>query len=238
MNLRTKISDWLSKPVSIAPLVTLRVIVGAMLVFSTVRFWALGCVGARLTLSQQRTDNMNSARWDQAEIDAIRADLQKVLAGQMQGAGPGGDGLKIAEVALLHYAGQSYDVPVADADLDDVHELGRQFHAAHEALFGFFTDEPWELSAIRTTLTDMAAKDIATNAETRSGDPMIGTRASTFRQGGTQPTAIFDRGRLPVGTSMAGPAIIEDEWSTIIVPPHDRFEVDGLGHIHIEVGEG
>lgn len=35
---------WLSRPVSIAPLVTLRVIVGAMLAFSTTRFWALGWI--------------------------------------------------------------------------------------------------------------------------------------------------------------------------------------------------
>lgn len=35
---------WLDEPVSIAPLVTLRVIVGAMLLFSTLRFMALGWV--------------------------------------------------------------------------------------------------------------------------------------------------------------------------------------------------
>jgi len=39
-----KRTEWLSRPVSIAPLVTLRVIIGAMLVFSTVRFWALGWI--------------------------------------------------------------------------------------------------------------------------------------------------------------------------------------------------
>ncbi|MBL7797763.1 MAG: HTTM domain-containing protein [Saprospiraceae bacterium] len=38
------IRKWLSGPVSIAPLVTLRVIVGAMLTFSTARFWALGWI--------------------------------------------------------------------------------------------------------------------------------------------------------------------------------------------------
>lgn len=35
---------WLHRPVSIAPLATLRVVMGAMLLFSTLRFWALGWI--------------------------------------------------------------------------------------------------------------------------------------------------------------------------------------------------
>ncbi|MDO8971420.1 MAG: HTTM domain-containing protein [Saprospiraceae bacterium] len=38
------IRSLLQKPVSIAPLVTLRVVIGAMLLFSTLRFWALGWI--------------------------------------------------------------------------------------------------------------------------------------------------------------------------------------------------
>jgi hypothetical protein len=44
MTTTTNIKNWLSQPVGIAPLVTLRVVVGAMLVFSTLRFWALGWI--------------------------------------------------------------------------------------------------------------------------------------------------------------------------------------------------
>lgn len=40
----TNIRNWLTQPVGIAPLVTLRVIIGAMLVFSTLRFWVLGWI--------------------------------------------------------------------------------------------------------------------------------------------------------------------------------------------------
>lgn len=35
---------WLHRPVSIAPLVTLRVVMGGMLLFSTLRFWAMGWI--------------------------------------------------------------------------------------------------------------------------------------------------------------------------------------------------
>lgn len=38
------VQRFLHKPISIAPLVTLRVVIGAMLLFSTIRFWALGWI--------------------------------------------------------------------------------------------------------------------------------------------------------------------------------------------------
>lgn len=199
---------------------------------------ALGCVTAKMTLSQQRTVNIKSVFWDQAEVDAIRRDLRQVVSKQMLTSSHKEGNLKTTEVALIHYSGQSYDVPVPNANLDDVQALGRQFHAAHDELFGFFTDEPWELSAIRTTVEDVALKTAQTDVSAIGGNPEIGLRDCTFREGGTQRTAILDRSRLPVGKVIAGPAIIEDEWSTIIVPPNDTFEADSFGHIHIQVGEG
>lgn len=44
MAITTNIRNWLSQPVSIAPLVTLRVVIGVMLLFSTIRFTVLGWV--------------------------------------------------------------------------------------------------------------------------------------------------------------------------------------------------
>ena len=38
------LTDWLNRPVSIAPLVTFRLVFGAVMVFSTLRFWYLGWI--------------------------------------------------------------------------------------------------------------------------------------------------------------------------------------------------
>ena len=40
----SSIADWLQAPVSIAPLVTFRLVFGAVMVFSTLRFWYLGWI--------------------------------------------------------------------------------------------------------------------------------------------------------------------------------------------------
>ena len=46
-------------------------------------------------------------------------------------------------------------------------------------------------------------------------------------------TPRFDRDRLPPGLQIAGPAIVEDAWSTIVVPPGYVLRADAMGHLWI-----
>jgi N-methylhydantoinase A len=45
-----------------------------------------------------------------------------------------------------------------------------------------------------------------------------------------------DRGALPAGRPIEGPALIEDEWSTTVVYPGQRAAADALGNLVIETG--
>jgi N-methylhydantoinase A len=46
----------------------------------------------------------------------------------------------------------------------------------------------------------------------------------------------YDRSLLPAGAPIAGPALIEDEWSTTVVYPGQRAAADRLGNLVIETG--
>jgi N-methylhydantoinase A len=37
------------------------------------------------------------------------------------------------------------------------------------------------------------------------------------------------------GQRFDGPAVVEDAWSTVVVPPGAALTVDARGHLHIEV---
>ena len=50
--------------------------------------------------------------------------------------------------------------------------------------------------------------------------------------------AIHDRRRLGAGTAIAGPAILEEPESTVVVPPGITARVNPQGHIVIETGVG
>ena len=51
------------------------------------------------------------------------------------------------------------------------------------------------------------------------------------------PTPRYARESLGESTKLAGPAIVEDDWSTAVLQPGAGLDVDGHGHLHIEVGE-
>ncbi|MEL0113192.1 MAG: hypothetical protein VW835_15795, partial [Rickettsiales bacterium] len=53
--------------------------------------------------------------------------------------------------------------------------------------------------------------------------------------GGWLPTRIVSRGDLVPGTSLPGPAIVEDPDSTVVVPPGDTIEVTPRGHLLIRI---
>jgi N-methylhydantoinase A len=44
----------------------------------------------------------------------------------------------------------------------------------------------------------------------------------------------YERGALLPGESIAGPALIEDDWSTIVVYPGQRASVDPPGNVILE----
>lgn len=203
--------------------------------FSSV-FSALGCVTAVMSYTQQRTVRMSSRDWDQARLDTIRTELITRLAPPLEAAGHSAP--EIAEVAAVRYSGQSYAVEVSTPALASPGRLGEQFRARHETLYGFATDEPWELVSLRLTLSalerarprPMAAKHSGVVAPMRRTDCWFDNETPV-------PTPRFARDALGQGSRLEGPAIIEDDWSTVVLPPGSTLSVDGSGHLHIDVGD-
>jgi len=199
-------------------------------------FSALGCVTAELRYTQQQTLRMASGEWDQARLDQMRKGTARELKARFETAG--GHAPPAKEVAALRYSGQSYAIEIQDPALDDPEALGRQFKQRHEALYGFATEEPWELVALRISIS--AAR--AARPEPRAAEA-VGTAAPNREApcwfDGSEPVATprYDRDALASGARIAGPAIIEDDWSTVVLPPGATLEVDGSGHLHIEAGD-
>ena len=56
-----------------------------------------------------------------------------------------------------------------------------------------------------------------------------------FPEAGDVTLPSYDRNGLGGGETVEGPAVIEDEWSTIVVHPGQRATADHLGNLIIEV---
>jgi len=201
-------------------------------------FSALGCVSAAMSYAQQRTLRMGMDEWDAQRLDRARHDLRSRLAAPLIAAGCAEPDVKVEEVAAIRYRGQSYAIEIADAPLDDVACLNREFLNRHRMLYGFATDEPWELVSIRIRVSAPR-----TNGERRQATPGAvvetvpgRTLPCTFGAGGPTPTPRYSRAGLAAGRPLAGPAVVEDAWSTVVVPPGAVLTADEVGHLHIATG--
>ncbi len=198
-------------------------------------FSAFGCVAAELNYSQQQTVRMASTDWDSARLVEVRSHLLEQLSAPLRGAVHDADKLVVEEVAAIRYAGQSYAVDVPYEAPPDPEKLGRDFRATHQRLYGFATDEPWELQAIRlrvSTPERLRFDGVTTGGPDSSAKP-VSTTPCWFSPDEPVPTPRYDRSRLPGEWRTAGPAIVEDDWSTVLVPPETTAWIGAGGHLHL-----
>ena len=59
-------------------------------------------------------------------------------------------------------------------------------------------------------------------------------RFQAFFDGGWVETPVYDYGRLGRGTRLEGPAIVESPFTTIVLPPGSRAELDRYLNLVIE----
>lgn len=198
-------------------------------------FSALGCLVSRPLYQQQISLIMQSDAWNPGLLDHVIAEQRATLAAALLATGHTEEHLVTETIALVRYAGQSYAVEVPLADTGDPEALGHAFLAQHHDLYGYTTDEIWEIEALRigVGLKESPATLIPLpgggRPEPTSESPCL------FPEGGWVMTPRYDRVGLDEGIRICGPAIIEDTWSTVVLPPDATLDVNAAGDLLIEV---
>jgi N-methylhydantoinase A len=67
------------------------------------------------------------------------------------------------------------------------------------------------------------------------GDPHPRARRQAFFDDGPYETDVYAGPGLPMGTQIAGPAIIEEPTTTIVVPPYAALRVSRHGNFLMEL---
>ena len=146
----------------------------------------------------------------------------------------------------IKYVGQGYTLeiavpegPITDEKLEDI---GAGFHGRHEALYGFRAEgEPVEIVNLRVQATgalerlslvpqDPGPRDPAA-AETGQREAWVEAREAMARH------RLYDRARLAAGHVLVGPAIVEQDDSTTVIPPDWVGAVDGFANLIIGTEE-
>ncbi|MCC7273762.1 MAG: hydantoinase/oxoprolinase family protein, partial [Alphaproteobacteria bacterium] len=196
-------------------------------------FSALGCIVADMSYTQQQTVRMLSTRWDAARFAAIHDAMQDALLTPFRRQGHADADTMVERTALVRYVGQSYAVEVPFALPLDLAALGLAFRDRHREVYGYATDEHWEMQSLRLRVGIARAARLAPAGAIGGRIAPVALSPCWFDRAGPVATPRYDRDALPGGTRIAGPAIIEDAWSTVVVPPGHAVAVDGFGHLFL-----
>ncbi|WP_327091092.1 hydantoinase/oxoprolinase family protein [Nonomuraea sp. NBC_01738] len=149
-----------------------------------------------------------------------------------------------ARSADLRYYGQAYEVrvqaPPGEVGEEWLAEVAARFHDEHEKVYGYaYRDDPRhavEWVNLRVSGIGPITRPAIRALEPRNAPTSEATRPVFFDD--SRETPIHQRADLDPGTTVEGPAVIEEYGSTIPIHPGYTATVDDHGNLEIRQGTG
>jgi N-methylhydantoinase A len=204
---------------------------------------ALGLLVAPARVDRVATVGIRLDRGDLGALEAAFRSLEDEARAVMGDTGLKLETARFQRLADGRFLGQGFDLVV---DLPDGPYDGRDAEAVRRALTSAFEaayrekfsltppDVPVEFINIRVAVrAPVAGSEVVLQGRPRRGDsPVKGRRPVWFPEAnGFVDTTVYDRMRLAVGDQFPGPAVIEEEDSTLVVPPRAGFAVAATGNV-------
>jgi N-methylhydantoinase A len=201
---------------------------------------AIGLLAAEVKFDVARTHVRRLDSVDGASLDAMYDEMSDQATAVVRESAVTSD-VMVARSADARYVGQGYEVtvPIPSGRLDAavLARVRTSFHEVYAARYGYANPaEPvevvtWKLSAIGGSPRIALAKAGASSADTRRK----ATRRAYFPEArGYADTPVYDRYELAAGTSLTGPAIVEERESTTVLPPGVTATVDEYANLIAE----
>ncbi|MSP89805.1 MAG: hydantoinase/oxoprolinase family protein [Alphaproteobacteria bacterium] len=199
-------------------------------------FCALGMLHADVRHDYVRVhlDRLDGA--DVARMDGIFAELETQAKATLAREGFSGQGLNLLRALDLRYIGQQWDITVPVAGAHDPAAIRTAFEAEHDRLFGHIQPGGTiEITKLRVTgIGALAPLDLPAPAPaTAPAQPLERRRIWIDEKSGWAETDVFDGAKLAPGHSIAGPAVVNEATTTVLIGPGDRLDVDAAGNFMI-----
>jgi N-methylhydantoinase A len=207
-------------------------------------FSALGLLLTDPSVDEMRSYITPVGSADLGRVNALLAEMDAAARAAL-GASNGRRGrrLRVERMAVLCYPGQTFDMPVplparrGPLDARGLADTVERFHRLHEELHTYACrDEEPVLRGVRIKATAVEERLALPRLPRRpAGSPRLGARKAFFR-GRLVATPVWAGPRLAPGQTIAGPAIVEEPFTTIVLGPGQRAKVDPRGNYAITLG--
>jgi N-methylhydantoinase A len=193
-------------------------------------FSALGCLTADFSFLQQQTLRVALDSIDPAKVtQRIEALVEQTLVPLLANAIPR-DSIQIELVALMRYAAQADAIPVPFTMPLDADTLRQDFLVKHRELFGYATSESCVIESVRAQARQPSTTEVS-RPKTALRTMATPKRRCSFDGALDVMTDVIDRSAMT--DTIIGPAIIEDAWSTVVLPPQWQATPDSNGNLYL-----
>jgi len=174
-------------------------------------------------------------------VAAHYATLEKDAATTLEKDGIAPSRIALVREADVRYAGQSMEVrvpaPSGKIDAAFIAALINAFHAAHLKTFGYNYAGQQKVELINFCVSAFGMIERPSIPELKkSGAPPKPATRPVYFDGAYRDTPVFARASLAAGSTLDGPAIIEEFGSTTVVFPGQRLTVNPHGILIIRAG--
>jgi N-methylhydantoinase A len=208
-------------------------------------FCALGMLESDIRLDSLKTWHALIPGIDLAQFNAVIAETEKKAMAELLQEGVESSRASLVRFLDMRCVGQHHEVTVeipSGCTIEENHlpVIADAFHAAHEKLYTYSTPEnPLEVMNLRITAVGAVDKTGLFEKPVGAADAssaIKGKRKAHFEErGGIAEVPVYNRDSLRPGHRIAGPAIIEERITTIVVHPNWDAHVDGFENVVMEV---
>ncbi|MBN9028019.1 hydantoinase/oxoprolinase family protein [Kaistia nematophila] len=178
-----------------------------------------------------------------AALAALVGETRDRALRQFEAEGVAADKVKLVPFIKCRYQNQEHavevELPATFVDDAAIQSMIEHFHAAYEREYTYRLDAPVEIVGLHLVASAEVGKlemvALPTTGAT-VGQAVKGRRDVDYALEGVHPATIYDLEKLEPGMSFAGPAILEDPGTTVVIHPGNRVSIDAYGNTHIELG--
>jgi N-methylhydantoinase A len=177
------------------------------------------------------------------DVVAVLGTLAREASAPLLAAGVPAGSIRVERRVDMRYRGQGHDLEVRlpdDAPAEDVPGLlPGLFAARYRELFRTTLDGPVEIVGWKVEASAPAPETFRTAPDAVAGgapEAAVARRAYFPSLGGYVDCPVHQRQRLAPGTTVVGPALIEEPESTCLLDAGDAGRIDAEGNLVAEIG--
>lgn len=202
---------------------------------------ALGCLLVDIRHDFSEMHLVPAGETDPEEIERRFVALEERARERLGAEGIAEKDMRLLRTLAMRYVGQwrSLEISVEGA-IASLESLLESFHEEHERQHAYKREaSPVEIYQLKVAAIGETPRPDLPHKEPEEHEPdPDGHRKAFFGEDEAVETAVYRRDGLRPGAKIAGPAIVDQLDSTVVVPPGDTAEVDGYSNVIIKVGGG